>query len=60
MKKKDVFMGMAVAVIALVMVFGFGQPAQAAPKTIKVSGVISVTGPMAGQGEILQEIPTSC
>ncbi len=32
-----------------------GTVAAAAPKSIKVSGVISVTGPMAGQGVILNE-----
>jgi len=41
--------------LALVLFFGLGGVVQAAPKTIKVSAVISMTGPMAGNGIQLHE-----
>jgi len=42
-------------VAVLVFALWVSGNAQAEPKSIKVSGVISVTGPMAGQGVVLNE-----
>ena len=50
MRKGNLFIIIGSCVLALMLILGPGINAQAAPKTIKVSGVISVTGKMAGQG----------
>ena len=41
--------------VASLLVVGIGNISQAAPKSIKVSAVISMTGPMAGNGIQLHE-----
>ena len=41
--------------LALLLIMGLGNISQAAPKSIKVSGVISLTGKMSGQGIQLKE-----
>jgi len=53
MRPKPLSMMLVGSLALLLMVFLLVNTSLAAPKSIKVSGVISVTGPMAGQGTVL-------
>ena len=55
MKRRGLAAGFAVSLMTLILVLGLGGVLQAAPKSIKVSAVISMTGPMAGNGIQLHE-----
>ena len=54
-KRKGITAGFVVSLMTLILVLGMGGVLQAAPKSIKVSAVISMTGPMAGNGIQLHE-----
>jgi branched-chain amino acid transport system substrate-binding protein len=55
MRRKKLLRAGGVVLAVIFMVFCVVNVSMAAPKKIKVSGVISVTGPMAGQGTILNK-----
>lgn len=50
MKKNCLPMVLGVCFVTLLLVLGSGSNAQAAPKTIKISNVVSLTGKMAANG----------
>lgn len=55
MRRNNLVIIIGSCMLALLLVLGTGIHAQAAPKSIKVSGVISLTGKMSGQGVQLKE-----
>ncbi len=50
MAKREIFMRAGVCLVALLFVLSFGSVSQAAPKSIKVSNVVSLTGKMGSNG----------
>ena len=55
MIRKGFFMRMGIGVLLLFFALGFGGISQAAPKTIKVSSVLPLTGHFSGLG-----VPLAC
>ena len=55
MKTRNLPVTIGCCLVALLLMLSFGGMSQAAPKSIKVSAVISMTGKMAGNGIQLHE-----